>query len=77
MNETSETDEYQNNGRNGFPSNVKNDYYENNEYWNSETDEYQNNGMNDSVNYVSSVFQNNEKNGTLNLKLSQPIPNNG
>ena len=33
----------------------------------SETDEYQNNGMNDSVNYVSSVFQNNEKNGSLSL----------
>ena len=67
MNETSETDEYQNNEKSGFPSNAKNDCYENNGYWNSETDGYLNNVKNDSANYVSSVFQNNEKNESQNL----------
>ena len=66
MNETGETGEYQNNEMNGYPSNVKNDYYENNGYWNNETDVYQNNGMNGSANYVNNVFQNNERNGLLN-----------
>ena len=56
-----------NNGMSGSPSNGKNDYYENNGYWNSETGECLNNGKNDSANYVSSVFQNNEKNESQNL----------
>jgi hypothetical protein len=67
MNETGETGEYQNNEMNGYPSNVKNDYYENNGYWNSETGVYQNNERYDSANYVSSAYQNNEKNDSLNL----------
>ena len=67
MNETSEIGGCLNNETSGFLSNVKNDYYENNGYWNSETGECQNNGKYDSANYVSSVFQNNEKNESLNL----------
>ena len=67
MNEMSEIGACQNNETSGFLSNVKNDYYENSGYWNSETGEFRNNVMNDSVNYVSSVFQNNGKNEFLNL----------
>lgn len=67
MNETGEIGGCLNNEKSGFLSNGKNDYCENNAYWNSETGECQNNGKNDSANYVSSVFQNNGKNGSLNL----------
>lgn len=77
MNEIGEIGGCQNNGKSESLSNVKYGYYENNGYWNSETGECLNNGMNDSVNYVSSVFQNNEKNESLNLLSNQPIPNNG
>jgi hypothetical protein len=67
MNEIGEIGEYLNNEMSEYSSNAKNDYYENNVYWNNETGEYLNNGKNDSENYVSSVFQNNEKNGSLSL----------
>ena len=67
MNEIGETGEYQNNEMNGYPSNVKNDCYENNGYWNSETGEHQNNGKNDSQSYVSNVFQSNGKNDSQSL----------
>ena len=67
MNETSEIGGCLNNETSEPPSNVKNDYCENNGYWNSETNASQNNGMNDFANYASNVFQNNEKNELLSL----------
>ena len=66
MNGTSETGGCLNNEMSGFPSNGKNDYYENNGYWNNVIDAYQNNVKNDSANYENNVSLNNEKNDSLN-----------
>lgn len=62
-----EIDEYLNNETSGFPSNVKSDYYENNECSSSETDAFQNNVKNDSANCASNAFRNNGKNESLSL----------
>lgn len=67
MNETSGIGACLNNETSGSPSNVKSDYYENNECSNSETDAFQNNGRNDSANCASNAFRNNGKNEFLSL----------